>query len=125
MFHKIQTFFILHTGYGMDDGMIGVRFPAGAGNFSLRYHVQTGSEAHSAAYPMGTGGSFLGVKRPGRKADHLSPSSAEVKECVELRLRSPIRLQGVVLYLYTLWHLRYCYLSNNSSVSAKTEYRGQ
>jgi hypothetical protein len=26
----------------------------------------------------------LGVKRPGREADHSPPSSAEVKECVEL-----------------------------------------
>jgi hypothetical protein len=28
----------------------------------------------------------LGVKRPGRKADHSLPSSAEVKECVGLYL---------------------------------------
>jgi hypothetical protein len=39
----------------------------------------------------------LGVKRAGREADHLPPSSAEVKECVELYLHSPIRLYGVVL----------------------------
>jgi len=31
----------------------------------------------------------LGVKRPGREADHSPPSSAEVKECVELYLHSP------------------------------------
>jgi hypothetical protein len=37
------------------------------------------------------------VKRPGREADHSPPSSAEVKECVELDLHSPIRLHGVVL----------------------------
>jgi hypothetical protein len=70
--------------------MIGVPFPAGAGNFSLPHHVQTGSGAHSACYPMGTGGgSFPGVKRPGREADHSHPSSAEVKEWVELYLNSP------------------------------------
>jgi hypothetical protein len=28
----------------------------------------------------------LGIKRPGREADHSPPSSAEVKECVELYL---------------------------------------
>jgi hypothetical protein len=39
----------------------------------------------------------LGVKRPGREADHSPPSSAEVKECVELYLHSPIGLHGVVL----------------------------
>jgi hypothetical protein len=31
----------------------------------------------------------LGIKRPGREADHSPPSSAEVKECVELYLHSP------------------------------------
>jgi hypothetical protein len=34
-------------------------------------------------------GSFPGVKRPGREADHSPPSSAEVKECVELYLHLP------------------------------------
>jgi hypothetical protein len=33
----------------------------------------------------------------GREADHSSPSSAKVKEWVELYLHSPIRLHGVVL----------------------------
>ena len=37
---------------------------------------------------MGTG-SFPGVKRPGRDGDHPPPSSAEVKERVELYLYSP------------------------------------
>jgi hypothetical protein len=32
--------------------------------------VQTGPGAHPASYRMGTG-SLLGVKRPGRGADHL------------------------------------------------------
>jgi hypothetical protein len=40
---------------------------------------------------------FLGVKRPGREADHSPPSSAEVKEWVELYLHSPICLHGVLL----------------------------
>jgi hypothetical protein len=31
----------------------------------------------------------LGVKRPGREADHSPSSSAEVKECAGLHLRSP------------------------------------
>jgi hypothetical protein len=34
-------------------------------------------------------GSYLGVKRPGRGVDHPPPSSAEVKERVELYLYSP------------------------------------
>jgi len=43
--------------------------------------VQTGSEAHPASYTMGTG-SFPGVKRPRRGADHPHRFSAEVKEKV-------------------------------------------
>jgi hypothetical protein len=31
----------------------------------------------------------VGIKRPGREADRSPPSSAEVKECVELYLHSP------------------------------------
>jgi hypothetical protein len=42
----------------------------------------------------------LGVKRPGREADHSPPSSAEVKG-VELYLHSPIRLYGAVLSYLT------------------------
>jgi hypothetical protein len=49
-------------GYVLDDRMIGVRFPAGAGNFSLRHHVKTGTGAHLAFYPMDTGDSFPGDK---------------------------------------------------------------
>jgi hypothetical protein len=32
---------------------------------------------------------FLGVERPGSEADHSPPSSADVKECVELYLYFP------------------------------------
>jgi hypothetical protein len=39
----------------------------------------------------------LGVKWPGREADHSPPSSAEVKEWVELSSTPPIRPHGVVL----------------------------
>jgi hypothetical protein len=42
--------------------------------------VQTGSGAHPASCPMGTGVPSPGVKvRPGRDADHSLPSSAEVE----------------------------------------------
>jgi hypothetical protein len=49
-------------GYGLGDRGSRVRFPAGAGNFSLHHRVQTGSEAHPASYAVGTRGS------PGGKA---------------------------------------------------------
>jgi len=47
-------------GYGLDDRGSRVRFPAGAGNFSLRRRVRSGSVAHPAACPVGAGGSFPG-----------------------------------------------------------------
>jgi len=60
---------------------------------------------------MGTA-SFPWVKRPGRGNDHPSPSSAEVKERVELYLYSPSRPSRLVLgklyfYLYVLWYRRH------------------
>jgi hypothetical protein len=62
-----------------------------AGNFSL-HRVQNGSGAHPASYPMGTMGSFPGSKADGGggvEADQSPPTSAEVKEWVELCLHSP------------------------------------
>jgi hypothetical protein len=44
--------------YGLDDRAIGVRFPAGAKDFSSSLCVQTGSGAHPASCTMGTGGPF-------------------------------------------------------------------
>jgi hypothetical protein len=63
--------------YGLDErGSI----PDKAEDFSSRLCVQTGSGAHPASYPMGTGVPLPGGKaRPGRDADHSTPSSAEVK----------------------------------------------
>jgi hypothetical protein len=75
-------------GYGLDDRGPRVRFPAGAGNFSLHHRVQNGSGAHPFSYPMDTRGSFPGVKRPGHEADHSLPSTAEVKIWGELYLHS-------------------------------------
>jgi hypothetical protein len=64
------------------------RFPAGAGSFSLHRRAQNGSGAHPASYPMGTRGSFPRSKAAGRETDHSPPSSAEVKEWLELCLHS-------------------------------------
>jgi hypothetical protein len=52
------------------------KIPVGARFFA---HVQTGPEAYPTSGTMGTG-SFPGVKRPERGADHPNPSSAEVKK---------------------------------------------
>jgi hypothetical protein len=40
----------------------------GAGNFSLQYHVQNGSEAHAASYPMDTRGYFPEGKAAGTRS---------------------------------------------------------
>jgi hypothetical protein len=62
------------------DWTIGVRYPTGTEDFSSSPCVQTGSGAHPASYPMGTGGPLPGGNaRPGRDADHSPSSSAEVK----------------------------------------------
>jgi hypothetical protein len=66
--------FINVRDYGLDDRAIEVRSPTGAEDFSSSPCVQTGSGAHPASYPMGTGGPFPGGKaRPGRDADHSPP----------------------------------------------------
>jgi hypothetical protein len=62
------------TGYGLVGPGIESRW--GARFFA---YVQTGPGAHPAFCTMGTG-SFPGVKRPGRGADHPPPSSAEVRK---------------------------------------------
>jgi hypothetical protein len=67
-------------GYWLDDWGSRVRFPVGAGNFFFHHRVRSGSGAHPVSYTIATGGSFLGVKRPGREADHSPPSRAEVRE---------------------------------------------
>jgi hypothetical protein len=73
----------IETLYGLDGPEIesqwGARFSA---------PVQTGREAHPDSYTIGNG-SFSGVRRPGRGVDQPSPSSAEVKERVELYLYFP------------------------------------
>jgi hypothetical protein len=46
--------------YGLDDRAIGVPSPAGAKDFSSNLCVQTGSGAHPASCPMGTGDPFPG-----------------------------------------------------------------
>jgi hypothetical protein len=59
----------------------GSEFGSGQGQeFYLLHVVQTGSGIHPTSYPMGTGSSFPGVKRPGREADQSPPTNAEIKK---------------------------------------------
>jgi hypothetical protein len=66
-------------------GRSGDRIPVEA-RFSAS--VQIGLGAHPASYTMGTGSS-PGAKRRESCIDHPPPSSAEVKEGIELYLYSP------------------------------------
>ena len=53
--------------------------------------LRTHPDWHSGPPSLLYNGSFPGVKGPGRGVDHQPPSSAEVKERVELYLYSPSR----------------------------------
>jgi hypothetical protein len=88
------SYFYFNTAQSVERRATGFDFRQGQ-NFSLLRSVQTGSEAHPASYPMGTGALSLGAKLPRRKADHSSPSIRS--RTVELLLYFPIRLHGVVL----------------------------
>jgi hypothetical protein len=60
-----------------------VPFSTNLMGWTLLHCVWTGSEAHPASYPVGSGGSFPGAKViwwGGGEVDHSLPSSTEVKE---------------------------------------------
>ena len=69
----------LRAGRSGDRIIVGARFST---------PIQTDPGAHPASYTMGTR-SFLGVKWPGRGADHPPPSKCRGHERVELYLYSP------------------------------------
>jgi hypothetical protein len=58
-------------------------------DFSLRQGFQTSCGAHPVSYSLGVGGSFPGVKRPGREADFSPPSSTEFKNTWSYTLIPP------------------------------------
>jgi hypothetical protein len=64
------------TGCGLDGGGFGVRIQVGSRFFFLQV-VQTDFEVHLTSYPMSTGDSISGVKRPGREVEHSPPGNAE------------------------------------------------
>jgi hypothetical protein len=87
-------------------GRSGDRIPVGARFFS---HIQTGPRTHPVSFTMATG-SFPGVKRPGRGADHQPPSSAEVMKGWSYTYIHPLgqfRPVTGLLYLYLLSCLRF------------------
>jgi hypothetical protein len=75
-------------------GQSGDRIPVGARFFTP---IQTDPAANPASYTVGTG-SCPGVKWPEHGIDHPPPSSAGVKERVELYLYSPSRAFMMACY---------------------------
>jgi hypothetical protein len=73
----------ISTGYRLDERRVGVPDPVGSKIFSSprdpnRFRGPTSrlSNGYWGQFPWG-----WGVKRPGREADHSSPTSAQVKKC--------------------------------------------
>jgi len=64
---------------------------------SLRHRLYTGSRVHPSSYSMSTRGSYHGVMRLGREADHPHPSSAEIKNACSYTSTPPTLLRGAVL----------------------------
>jgi hypothetical protein len=84
-------------GYGLDDRGSRVRFPAGAGILLFTTVSRTALGPTQPPIQWVPGALSLGVKWPGREADHSPPSSAEVKNAWSYTSTLPIRLHGVVL----------------------------
>jgi hypothetical protein len=70
-------------------GILGFDSRRGLGIFLLTTASRTALGPAQPPIQWVPGTLSLGVKGPGREAGHSSPSSAEVKECVELYLHSP------------------------------------
>jgi hypothetical protein len=75
-------------GYGLDDRGLGFDSRRGLGIFLFTTASRTALGPTHPRIQWVSGVLSLGVKRPGREADHSPTSSAEVKECVELYLCS-------------------------------------
>jgi hypothetical protein len=72
----------------MDDRGFRVRFSAGLGIFLFTTASRTALGSTQPPIQRVPGALSLGIKRPGREAYHSPPSSAEVKEWVELHFHS-------------------------------------
>jgi hypothetical protein len=75
--------------YGLDDRVLGSDSVWGLGISLFTTAPRTALRSTQPPIQWLPGDLSRGVKRPGREADHSPPSSAMVKECVELYLHSP------------------------------------
>jgi hypothetical protein len=114
--------------YGLDDRR---SIPTEAEDFSSSFCVQTGSGAHPASCPMGTGGSFPGGKaRPGRDADHSqwvgaitppppAPSWGGAEQLYIYQIQFNVSFNIFISCLYSL----YCVISELCNGSNETAGR--
>jgi hypothetical protein len=80
----------------LDDGATEVRSPVGAKDFSCSLCLQTGSGAHTASCPIGTGGPFPRAKaQQGRVADHSPHLVPRLRMGRSYTSSPPKRLHGV------------------------------
>jgi hypothetical protein len=75
-------------GYGLDDRGSRVDSRRELGIFLFTTASRTALGPTQPPVQWVSGALSVGVKRPGREADHSPPYSTEVKECVELYLHS-------------------------------------
>jgi hypothetical protein len=122
MFNFNKTYYLSFI--SLRAGQSGNRIPVGARFFVA---VQTGSGAHPASYTMRTGFLSREVKRPGRGVDHPPPSSAEVKDIVELYLYStsgaswPVVGRTLPLPLSLFHAFKYIFLKRGPYVSPDSQ----
>jgi hypothetical protein len=99
------NFTTIHSYIGSRDSSVGIatRLRAGRSGFDSRGGGLFTTVSRTALGPTQPpihwvpGALSLGVKRPGRDADHSPPSSAEVKNTWSYTSTPPIRLRAVVL----------------------------
>jgi hypothetical protein len=94
---SLSSFRIL-TGYGLDDWGLGFDSRRrGLGILLFTTPSRTALGPTQRPIQSVPGALSLGVKRPGRQADHSPPSSAKVKNAWNYTSTPQIRLHGVVL----------------------------
>jgi hypothetical protein len=82
------------TGYGLDEGEVGVQVPVGARIFSLLRRPDRFLRSSKPPIQWVMAVLPLGVKWPGRQADHLCRG----QENMDLYIHSPMRLHGLMLH---------------------------
>jgi hypothetical protein len=101
-------------GYGLDDrGYLGFDSRWGLGIFLFVTLSRTALGPTQPPLQLVPGALSLEVKRPGREADHSTPSSAEAKNAWSYTSTPPIYIHGVVLS--QAQEQFYLYLTNSNA----------